>query len=285
MLLNVVVAFAQINNYFSIGESVQFEVNPLPATSYCWKVMENSFQNNRAESEKVTFLSPKCQSTIRLKWEYTGTYYISVTAYNQNGCSNIKVYQIVVGKNHVPVAIDDYVSSDWLKIIRIHLLSNDYDAKSDLDTSSLKILNKAEYGQITLGTAGVINYLPQRSHSGNDRFYYRICDLCNQCDTAMVTIDLIDPPLYIPEGISPNGDGINDLFVINGLTSYPQSSLSIFSRDGVIVYHSDDYQNDWGGIPNNRKFSTLAVSSGTYYYLLRLGGTKRVIKRYIFIAD
>jgi gliding motility-associated-like protein len=285
MLLNVVEIFAQINNYFSIGESVQFDVNPSPGTSYCWKVTENAFQINGGESEKVTFLSPKCQSTLSLKWENAGTYYISVTADNQNGCSNIKVYPIVVGKNHIPVAMDDYVSSDWLKYIRIDLLGNDYDAKCDLDTSSLKILTKTEFGQITLGPAGTINYFPQISHAGNDRFYYRICDLCNQCDTAMVSIDLIDPPLYIPEGISPNGDGINDHFVINGLISYPKSSLSIFSRDGVIVYHSDDYQNDWGGVPNNRKFSSRAVSSGTYYYLLQLGGTKRVIKRYIFIAD
>lgn len=91
--------------------------------------------------------------------------------------------------------------------------------------------------------------------------------------------------LFIPEAISPNGDGLNDQFVISGLTAYPESSLTILSRDGVVIYMNGDYQNDWTGIPNKGRLSGRAVPSGTYYYILSPGGTKRMIKGFVFVAE
>jgi gliding motility-associated-like protein len=100
----------------------------------------------------------------------------------------------------------------------------------------------------------------------------------------MVSINLKAPELFIPEAISPNGDGLNDKFIIEGLSAYPKSSLLILSRDGVIIYRDDDYQNDWAGVPNRGLFSGSAVLSGTYYYILSPGGTKRMIKGFVFVA-
>ena len=91
--------------------------------------------------------------------------------------------------------------------------------------------------------------------------------------------------LYIPEAISPNGDGLNDQFVIKGLSAYPESSLTVFSRTGVVVYMNDDYQNDWAGVPNKGRLSGRPVPSGTYYYILCPGGTKRKIKGFVFVAE
>ena len=91
--------------------------------------------------------------------------------------------------------------------------------------------------------------------------------------------------LFIPEAISPNGDGLNDRFIISGLSAYPTSSLIILSRNGVVVYMNDDYQNDWAGIPNKGRSSGRPVPSGTYYYILSPGGSKRMIKGFVFVAE
>ena len=61
----------------------------------------------------------------------------------------------------------------------------------------------------------------------------------------------IETPLitdfFIPEGFSPNGDGINDLFVIRGIEIYPQNSIEIYNRWGNIVYKASPFQNNWYG--------------------------------------
>jgi gliding motility-associated-like protein/uncharacterized repeat protein (TIGR01451 family) len=67
--------------------------------------------------------------------------------------------------------------------------------------------------------------------------------------------------LFIPNAVSPNGDGKNDRFLIVGLDRFPGSSLSVFNRWGNEVYHSDNYQNDWDG---------RTLSDGTYFYVLLL---------------
>jgi gliding motility-associated-like protein len=90
--------------------------------------------------------------------------------------------------------------------------------------------------------------------------------------------------LFIPEAISPNGDGLNDQFIIKGLSVYPNTSLTILGRDGVVIYMNSDYQNDWAGVPNKGNLSGRPVPSGTYYYILCPGGTKRMIKGFVYVG-
>ena len=79
--------------------------------------------------------------------------------------------------------------------------------------------------------------------------------------------------LRIPEGFSPNGDGIHDVFVINGITAFPRAQLHVFNRWGNLVYESPTpYNNDWDGTSNtglSGKGSPL--TAGTYYYVLEFG--------------
>jgi gliding motility-associated-like protein len=82
----------------------------------------------------------------------------------------------------------------------------------------------------------------------------------------------------IPNVITPNGDGANDVFFIENLEYYPGSRLFIFNRWGQELYSSMDYRNDWGG--GN-------LSAGNYYYHLfvydqtnetQYQGTLKIIK-------
>ena len=76
--------------------------------------------------------------------------------------------------------------------------------------------------------------------------------ICNQPEPPVVTV---------PNVITPNGDGWNDIFMIDYLNQYDIRKLTIFNRWGTIVYQSDDYQNNWDG--GN-------VADGVYFYVLEL---------------
>ncbi|MCK9412201.1 MAG: gliding motility-associated C-terminal domain-containing protein [Prolixibacteraceae bacterium] len=277
--------FSQITYRCVVGESSQFSITAQPGISYCWSVTETIGLLKGEETDKVTYLSMKCKSSVNIKWEKSGTFFIQVTGFNQNGCSNIKIIQVKIFDNHVPLANDDYVSTNWINSISIDLLRNDHDIKGDIDPSSLKILSRPELGNVIPGNAGIITYVPLKNRAGSDRFYYQISDSCSQRDTAMVTINIIDPPLYLPHGISPNGDGHNDRFIIGGLKSYPKSSLTIFSRDGLIIYKNDDYQNDWDGVQYRKNGNNYPLPYGSYYYLLHLGGTNHIIKGFFYLSE
>ncbi|MCK9639662.1 MAG: gliding motility-associated C-terminal domain-containing protein [Prolixibacteraceae bacterium] len=277
--------FSQVTEHFIVGETSQFGINAEQGISYCWSVMETIGQLKGGETDKVTYLTTKCNVSINVKWEKSGTFFVKVTGFNQNGCSNSKIFQVKIFDNHIPMANDDYVSTNWMKSINIDVLRNDHDIEKDLDPSSLKILTKPEFGEVIPDKGGNITYIPLRNRVGSDRFYYQISDSCSQRDTAMVTVNIIDPPLYLPRGISPNGDGHNDKFIIGGLKSFPNSSLTIFSRDGLIIYKNDDYQNDWDGVQYRPNGNNRSIPPGSYFYLLHLGGTKRVIKGFFYLAE
>jgi gliding motility-associated-like protein len=65
--------------------------------------------------------------------------------------------------------------------------------------------------------------------------------------------------IFIPDVITPNGDGLNETFVIESLELFPNSTLKIFDRWGGLVYESTDYKNNWGD-PD--------APEGTYYFIL-----------------
>jgi len=74
-------------------------------------------------------------------------------------------------------------------------------------------------------------------------------------------------------GITPNGDGLNDFFRIQGIENYPDNNVKIFNRWGVQVYEINSYgqgNNLFYGISEGR--ATLQqereLPSGTYFYIL-----------------
>ena len=116
------------------------------------------------------------------------------------------------------------------------------------------------------------------------------------CDTSYYKTIQVEPvKLKIPNVFTPNGDGVNDYFIISldsgggsgtsgddhrstrddvleyenyePLSRYYESSeLTIFNRWGRVVYHVKDYQNNWDG---------GGLSDGTYFYVLKCHGLKQ----------
>ena len=76
--------------------------------------------------------------------------------------------------------------------------------------------------------------------------------------------------LVIPNAFSPDGDGVNDLWEIQGLNQGKAYRLTVFNRWEVKVYQTSQYNNDWSGTANVQSFISTdnTLPEGTYFYLL-----------------
>lgn len=82
-------------------------------------------------------------------------------------------------------------------------------------------------------------------------------------DSVMYTIPIFDDNLTCPNVITPNGDGINEYFVIENLEYYMERKLQVYNRWGKKVYENNNYMNDWDG---------QGLADGTYFFVLQYGG-------------
>ncbi|RYD94695.1 MAG: T9SS type B sorting domain-containing protein [Sphingobacteriales bacterium] len=83
--------------------------------------------------------------------------------------------------------------------------------------------------------------------------YYAALNNGSGCESPIrlaITVDLTQcDELLIPDGFSPNGDGINDEFVIRNIeTLYPNFKLEIYNRYGNILYKGNSNTPNWNGL-------------------------------------
>jgi gliding motility-associated-like protein len=95
-------------------------------------------------------------------------------------------------------------------------------------------------------------------------------------DTATTCIEVIsEPSIEIPNVFTPNGDGLNDLFMVksSGITSL---HADIFDRWGIKLYSWDGVTGSWDG--KNKSGNTS--SNGVYYYIIKATDFKNETKDY-----
>jgi gliding motility-associated-like protein len=121
--------------------------------------------------------------------------------------------------------------------------------------------------------------------AGTYSLIYQICEILNptNCDQATVSVIVTAPGIVLGCGtvtvhnaFSPNGDGINEVFIIDNIDDtlcYPDNTVAIYNRWGVLVFETSGYNNTsraFKGISDGR--STISQSSGlptgTYFYIL-----------------
>lgn len=135
------------------------------------------------------------------------------------------------------------------------------------------LLQSPEGGTLESLGKGVYRFFPARDFSGEVKIPYEICsDLC--CDTTALVIR-VGKPVDIPEGITPNGDGINDQFVLEALMPdpgrWPDSQLYIYNGQGDLVYKARPYYNNWEGTTTNGR----KLPEATYYYVFTRNGQEK----------
>ena len=92
-------------------------------------------------------------------------------------------------------------------------------------------------------------------------------------EPVIITVRVVDPsssfPVRVHQAVSPNGDGINDFLIIEGIRDYPENRVTILNRNGTIVWEASGYDNGaiaFRGIGTGQ----LRLSAGTYFYVVEV---------------
>lgn len=93
-------------------------------------------------------------------------------------------------------------------------------------------------------------------------------------DTVCRTIEVIPAEVEVPNVITPNADGVNDLLVFRYLEFYTNNKLEIYDRWGALLYTKNSYANDWDG---------SKYVDGTYYYVLTIQENGQLYKGFFQI--
>lgn len=80
--------------------------------------------------------------------------------------------------------------------------------------------------------------------------------------------------LNVSQAFTPNGDGINDTWVIYNIENYPNSLVRVFNSWGKEVFSVRNYQNDWDGRYKN--LSDKLPDAGSYYFQIDFDGDGNV---------
>lgn len=79
--------------------------------------------------------------------------------------------------------------------------------------------------------------------------------------------------------LSPNGDGMNDTWVVNDILYYQYNSVTVYDRLGRVVFYKTNYKNDWGGTLHG-----TPLNEDTYYYLVDYGPGERKVKGFFSLV-
>lgn len=83
----------------------------------------------------------------------------------------------------------------------------------------------------------------------------------------------------VPNAFSPNGDGINDTWVLTNLSDYPECSVEIFNRYGQKIFQSTGYKTAWDGTMNGHP-----LPLATYYYVIKIKNGSAPLTGYVVLV-
>ncbi|MCC9061839.1 gliding motility-associated C-terminal domain-containing protein [Flavobacterium piscisymbiosum] len=158
-----------------------------------------------------------------------------------------------VGVNTVILTVKDKAGNTATATAKVTIVNtfgdNDKDGipdNCDNDDDNDGILDSSDNCPITFNP-----YQEDRNNNG----------IGDACDKDQVNIS---------EAFTPNGDGINDTWVVSNIEYYPASTVRVFNRWGTEVFVARNYQNDWDGYYKGN--SSSLPESSSYYYQIDLDG-------------
>jgi len=97
-------------------------------------------------------------------------------------------------------------------------------------------------------------------------------------DSTSLLAHVIIDEIEVPNVITPNGDGVNDVFVIKNITKLKNSTLYIYNRWGTKVFSATNYQNTWDGddLPDGVYFWYIEYE--TYFQKNKENGSLTIIR-------
>ena len=180
-----------------------------------------------------------------------GNYAVKLTVTNAVGCvSDVFTKTVIVNLQPEVDAGPSFIVPQN-SIVRFAPIVNDSVVVQFLWTPTADFSNPAKLKQVITATHNQTYTLTATGAGG-----------CTDSDTMFVKIL---KPFTIPNAFSPNGDGINDTWIIRELDDYPGATVSVFNRYGQVVFSSNGYPNAWDGTTKGKP-----LPFATYYYIIKL---------------
>ncbi len=179
-----------------------------------------------------------------------GTYYIKGTT--PSGCSDIQPVIVEVYLQPVSVAGPDQVLEYQFST------SLDADTPGENLTGGWSVVSGSghfadtNYAKTTVSDLAVGENILQ--WAVNNR----------ACPPARDNLTITVHDLLIPTLITPNNDGLNDYFILNGLEFLGATVITVFDRRGELVFENSEYDNMWDGIDYNGN----PLPDDTYFFIL-----------------
>lgn len=194
-----------------------------------------------------------------------GTY--SVTAQDANGCDTILTFGIT--ETAAPEITVDPLPAQTIH--RGQTLPIEVSLVSPIDSASIEWTTATD---ILQGLDCTDCFTPNASPEISTTYIVIVTDDETGCqDTLYYSIVVLDQKnIFIPNAITPNGDGINDVWNITDLEIFPDNEVIIINRWGDEVFREAPYQNGWGGTNDGKD-----LPAGTYYYIIKLNDTGETV--------
>lgn len=195
-------------------------------------------------------------------------------------CTDFSTDQKIIIVEEEVVAEDDLFTVEYNSSADFEILANDQiPSEYDVTITDEPRSGTAEYNDMS----NIITYTGLPSFVGTVSFTYEVCSVfCpDQCDVGVVTIEVGNASeCFAPTIITPNGDGMNDAFVIPCIESglYNNNELFVYNQWGDEVYTAQTYANDWQGTFNGSDLPT-----GTYYYIFKPNPQTEPIKGFLIL--
>ena len=232
-----------------------FNVNP---TSLCQGADNNFTDLSTAPNSTVSAwnwnFGDGSNSTIKnptRRYTNAGIYDVKLTVVNAVGCpSDVVTKQVTVYLQPVIDAGPSFVVPQGT-IVQLKPTVNDSTVVSFTWSPSTNLSNPGTLRPLVNAVSDQTYTLAANGPGG-----------CTASDNVSVKIL---KPVKPPNVFSPNGDGINDKWMISNLPDYPGAFVEIFNRYGQRIFYSAGYNDPWDGT-----FSGKVLPVATYYYVITL---------------
>jgi gliding motility-associated-like protein len=174
--------------------------------------------------------------------------------------SNLTINPAVYCKNAAPTVAATPMSARKNQAIEASFPIYDSDVNDDFTPTVVSV----GHGSLTPSVKDrklVISYMPEKDFIGQDEATLTLKDKYGNLERIALKIMVKENGLIVYNGFSPNNDGKNDYFTIDGIEKFPNNTLSIFGVRGQELYHAKGYKNTWDG-----KTEGKLLVDGTYFY-------------------
>ena len=219
---------------------------------------------------------------------YTGTDVFTYRVCDLSGLCDEAVVTITIGDAQQIrlIAVDDSYTTLVNTSREINNRENDIIPEGVV--AAIEILPPTSNGSLVLHEDMTVTYTPFADFTGVDQYTYILYDVNGIAlsDTAIATITIVPddgrPEVVIYNGITPNADGKNDTWIIDGIEEYPDNEVLIFNRWNDQVQEFTGYNNTsvvWEGTNQFGK----KLPDATYYYIVKLRSVNKIYTGWVII--